>query len=151
VTNVDNDMLWVQKHREYVDTPTVTLAIQTIRNTAIVAIFIGGYAFQNTVATITTFSQTPPGRTDLKISKGVTAMLMFLSFLCWAVVIRSAAHLGFYLDVISFLAQKLREAESGEFTVKENALSNSEYLRSVIDSKVKACQTFVKRLEFCFR
>ncbi|RYG94502.1 hypothetical protein EON65_57395, partial [archaeon] len=43
--NVKNATHWIAKHREKGDSPTVTLAVQTLRNTIIVATFVGGFAF----------------------------------------------------------------------------------------------------------
>jgi hypothetical protein len=39
-----------------------------------------------------------------RIAAGLVMLFMFLSMLCWATVIRSAAHLGFQLGVLSYLA-----------------------------------------------
>lgn len=43
--NIKNAFLWLKKHTEKPDAPSVTLAIQTLRNTILVAIFVGGSAF----------------------------------------------------------------------------------------------------------
>ena len=43
--NMSNAFLWLRKHKVKDDAPTVTLAIQTLRNTILVAIFLGGGSF----------------------------------------------------------------------------------------------------------
>ncbi|RYG94790.1 hypothetical protein EON65_56950, partial [archaeon] len=43
--NVKNATHWIAKHRDIGDPHSVTLAIQTLRNTLIVATFVGGFAF----------------------------------------------------------------------------------------------------------
>ena len=51
-TNLKNSILWIKKHQQKTDAPTVTLAVQTLRNTILVAVFIGGYALEDRVARI---------------------------------------------------------------------------------------------------
>ena len=43
--NVANAFLWLKKHKIKDDAPNVTLAIQTLRNTILVAVFLGGGSF----------------------------------------------------------------------------------------------------------
>ena len=43
--NVNNALKWLEKHTRKPDAPSVTLAIQTLRNTILVAIFVGGSSF----------------------------------------------------------------------------------------------------------
>ena len=44
-TNMKNSIWWLKKHELKGDAPTVTLAIQTFRNTILVAIFVGNGVF----------------------------------------------------------------------------------------------------------
>ena len=116
-----NGNLWLLKHRNAVDPASVTLAIQTLRNTILIAIFIGGFAFQYawlSLSTLTTASTTVTSTittlTVTSINEATQARcyilgaLMFSSFLCWANTIRMASHLGY---VVGILPQQFKEVE----------------------------------------
>jgi hypothetical protein len=156
-SNVHNDMFWVRKHKEMTDTETVTLAVQTLRNTAIVAIFVGGYSFSN--ATIVILSITKYEQFDLRIAKSIVCLLLFLSFLCWATVIRSSSHLGYHLGVISYMVDKLTILESADHNPadydshdnEDDPIGNADLLKAEIEQKDRLCKAFMFRLEFCFR
>ena len=88
---------WFLKHIEKQDAPTVTLAIQTLRNTMMVSIFIGGQSF------LFAYSIIGDTESDMKtaeiIRRIILSSLSFMSFLCWANVIRLASHIGYYLSL----------------------------------------------------
>ena len=97
--NYATSYMWLLKHAEKNDAANVTLGIQTLRNTILVAIFIGTITFQTAVTIILKYAvQT----TDIdRVQVLITSVLLFLSFLCWASVIRCASHLGYQTGVIS--------------------------------------------------
>lgn len=95
-----NSFLWIQKHKEKNDPASVTLAIQTFRNTILVAIFIGGIAFQSAISLATSFRDLTS--TVGRIRHIILSVFLFLSFLCWTSVIRSASHLGYLTGVLSY-------------------------------------------------
>ena len=107
--NIKNSSLWFDKHKTLKDAPTVTLAIQTLRNTIFVAIFIGGFSFQyawmslNAVLTAPTIND--------KIRFIILAILLFSSFLSWANTIRMASHMGY---VIGTLDQQVSDVEKAK-------------------------------------
>lgn len=103
--NIRNAVHWLQKHFEKSDAPTVTLAIQTFRNTILVATFIGGYALQYGFSYSDSYFNLETRREQVRAA--VIAICLFFSFLCWAVVIRCISHLGYLVGTLSHpLAQK---------------------------------------------
>lgn len=98
---------WFIKHAEKQDAPSVTLAIQTLRNTILVAIFVGGQSFIygfNILSSLSENSSIPA-----IVRSVILSTCLFLSFLCWANVIRLASHIGFYLS-ISYKNKNLKPA-----------------------------------------
>jgi hypothetical protein len=86
---------WLERHLKKEDPPSVTLAIQTIRNTIIVAVFVGGYAINFAfyyMNSIYLYSDLP-----YQMRSIILAIFLFLSFLAWASVIRLASHLGYII------------------------------------------------------
>ena len=144
-----NNVTFLLKHKEKADAPSVTLAIQTLRNTILVAIFIGGYAFQNATSAISLCVNSTA--IDSKVSAGIVALLMFLSFLCWATVIRAAAHLGYHIGTLSYLnaeKPKLKSAEnieSGPGDDIENSATNA------LSLQLKSCEKLMNYVTTCFR
>jgi hypothetical protein len=95
--NLRNAVNWLIKHEEKQDAATVTLAIQTLRNTILVAIFTGGQSFvYATNALLALKSKASPTMNDF-LQTGIISSCLFLSFLNWANVIRYASHLGFLI------------------------------------------------------
>lgn len=91
--------LWMEKHLEKSDAASVTLAVQTFRNTIIVSTFMGLITFQSAINIIGTFLDA----TDVIEQACIIILfvLLFLGFLCFASVIRCASHLGFFTGVLS--------------------------------------------------
>jgi hypothetical protein len=98
--NIRNSMGWVLKHREKSDAPSVTLAIQTFRNTILVAVFVGGNAFTQAFNFADGY-QSSVGNPIEQARYIVLAALLFGSFLSWACVIRFVAHLGYLIGTLS--------------------------------------------------
>ena len=90
--NLQNIYTWLSKHREKKDAPNVTLAIQTLRNTILVAIFVGGASFQYAFLILSSYEYTTEEREARVL---IVSSLMFFSFLNWAMVIRYASHFGY--------------------------------------------------------
>ena len=97
--NLINSKHWVQKHKIKDDAPSVTLAIQTLRNTILVAIFLGGGAFTSAFNTLNNLNTTVSSTID-KTRQIILSVLLMLSFLGFASVIRAASHLGYQLGTL---------------------------------------------------
>lgn len=108
--NYYNMILWSDKHAEKPDAPSVTLAIQTLRNTILVGIFIGGASLQY-AANACDFLVRPVGPISPQIfcRELILGGLLFISFLNWTQVIRFANHLGYWIGTLETHVQKKRE------------------------------------------
>jgi hypothetical protein len=86
---------FIQKHLDSADTNSDLLAVQSLRNTVLVAIFIGGIAFQafESAATAAAGAPTPTAAARSLI----LASFLCLSFLNFALVIRAASHLAYMI------------------------------------------------------
>ena len=98
--NLLNSKNWVKKHETKEDAPNVTLAIQTLRNTILVAIFLGGGAFTSAFNSLNNLRITSSTDVDLA-RQTIVSILLMLSFLGFASVIRAASHLGYQLGTLS--------------------------------------------------
>ena len=95
-------LLWVRKHREKDDAASMQLAIHTFRNTLLIAIFMGGLALQ---AAITCGSYYTTATVSFeRVRLMIISVTLLLSFLAWASVIRTCAHLGYMTGVLSYQA-----------------------------------------------
>jgi hypothetical protein len=103
--NLVNSEMWMKKHKEGNDTAAILLAVQTLRNTLMAAIFIGG----NAIVIAYNLANEYPSLTDprLRVRSLVIMTLMFSSFLCWANVIRLASVLGYMIGTMTY-SEKLR-------------------------------------------
>eukprot|EP01031_Cornospumella_fuschlensis_P035665 gene35665-43256_t len=99
--NLKNATHWIAKHRDKGDAPSVTLAIQTLRNTLIVATFVGGFAFTYAFDFTNQFHGVG-NDLNLQARAIIISTLLFCSFLCWASVIRYANHIGFLIGTLSY-------------------------------------------------
>jgi hypothetical protein len=137
--------------------------VQTLRNSILVAVFIGGYAFQNGVSALTSIKTDGLDLHD-KIATGIVALLMFLSFLCWATVIRCASHLGYHIGVLShmFASQPSKPVPPPVTTdaiQPAGPCSNEGGIvpqiivegRTEIDRKREYCNNLIRRLMFNYR
>lgn len=98
--NIRNSSRWVLKHRQKGDSVSCTLAIQTFRNTIMVAVFVGGNAFVQAF-TFADGYQSSVGNPIEQARYIVLAGLLFGSFLSWACVIRFVSHLGYIIGTMS--------------------------------------------------
>jgi Protein of unknown function, DUF599 len=89
-------------------------AVQTLRNTILVSIFVGGSAFQYGFL----FLNTPTTSAREQARALILSTLLFSSFLCWAGTIRYANHLAFSIGALDF---KIKEVELREKQEKERA------------------------------
>ena len=78
---IQNSYWWAKKHQEKDDAPTVTLAVQTLRNTILVAVFVGG----NAITTGLSYANSYDGSSELnlQIRSIVLSTLCICSFLCF--------------------------------------------------------------------
>ena len=90
--------LWALKHSSKIDAQSVTLAVQTFRNTILVAIFTGGSSFQFAITILSGMEKTDAIET--KVGNVITAGLLMCSFLNWACVMRYSAHASFLVGVL---------------------------------------------------
>lgn len=123
--NLKSIVSWVTKHIEKGDAPTVTLAIQTFRNTILVATFIGGSAFTNAFDLTSDYKNIDNDEL-LKVRSIVMSTLLFCSFLCWACTIRFVSHLGYNLGSLSY--------EQAALSAK---VSSSREISTVVDPLVE--------------
>jgi len=112
--NLINSKYWIEKHKSKDDAPTVTLAIQTLRNTILVAIFLGGGTFTSAYTTLNAFNES----SDIndKCRRIILSVMLMLSFLFFASVIRAASHLGYQLGLL--YKKSLRVEASGNIDSK---------------------------------
>jgi len=103
--NMVNAEMWIKKHKEAGDPTTTVLAVQTLRNTLMAAIFIGG----NSIVIAYDLANDYPDLVSerLKVRSLIIMGLMFSSFLCWANVIRLASVLGYMIGTMQY-SEKLR-------------------------------------------
>ena len=107
--NIRNSSLWFDKHKTLKDAPTVTLAIQTLRNTILIAIFIGGFSFQYAWLAMNSVPTSPTINDEIRFI--IIAILLFSSFLCWANTIRMASHMGY---VVGTLDKQVTDVENAK-------------------------------------
>lgn len=97
--NLENVVYWSLKHfNASNDTPTTTLAVQTLRNSMIAAIFIGGAALTSAGAVIQPMYEYWTPR--LAVRQIILSSLLCISFLNWALVVRYNTHAGFMAGAI---------------------------------------------------
>lgn len=96
------DDVWGSKHLKLGAAAEVTLAIQTLRNSVLVAVFIGTVAF-NTMTSTLVLLTAAPAASPLWIMQLIVAVLAGCAFLSFAVCIRCAAHAGYLVGGASFL------------------------------------------------
>ena len=100
--------------------------VQTLRNTILVSIFVGGSAFQYGFL----FLNTPPNSLREQVRQIILAILLFSSFLCWANTIRYANHLAYTLGALDLQVQLIESREALEQQEKDKN-KNSTLARDV--------------------
>jgi hypothetical protein len=100
--NIRNSVKFVLKHRERNDAASVTLAIQTFRNTILVAIFVGGTAFSAAFSFVDDY-QTYLEDPVQQSRSVILSTFLLCSFLCMACVIRFVSHLGYLVGTMSYI------------------------------------------------
>jgi uncharacterized membrane protein len=118
--NLKNASIWIRKHKEMSESPVVLLAVQTLRNTMMAGVFIGGHA----IVLAYNFANNYPNEEGMrmKVRSIVITILMFASFLAWANVIRLCSVLGYMIGTIQYSERLRKEAieqEKAEFDVSE--------------------------------
>lgn len=106
--NMKNADIWIQKHREMSDSPTAVLAIQTLRNTTMAAVFIGGNALNFALDLGNDYTDLKDRQ--LQVRSLIIMALMFSSFFCWANVIRCCSTLGYLIGTMQYSEKLRREA-----------------------------------------
>lgn len=93
---------FIQKHLSFADPHFDLLAVQSLRNTVLVAIFTGGIAFQS-FQTAATAAADASGATSAR--NLILASFLLLSFLNFALVIRAASHLAYMIGAAPVVPQ----------------------------------------------
>ena len=99
--NFKNAKKWVLKHKEKSDPASVTLAVQTLRNSILVSTFIGGGVFVNGIDIANSYPNDIVSA-RMKARAIILSSCMIASFLCWVNVIRFSSHLGYLLGTVSY-------------------------------------------------
>ena len=100
-----NSEMWIKKHKEMFDSATTVLAIQTIRNTLMVGVFIGGNAINIAYDFANDYKDLVGQR--WKVRSMILMALLFSSFICWANVVRLGSTLGYMIGTMQY-SEKLR-------------------------------------------
>ena len=119
--NIQNSGMWFDKHLKMKDPASVTLAIQTLRNTILIAIFIGGSAFQYAWLSLNALSTTTNINDQVRYI--ILGSCLFCSFLNWANTIRMASHMGY---VIGTLDQRMSDVEAAKALVAAKGTNDVE-------------------------
>ena len=116
---------WTHKHVSGRSATDVTLAVQTLRNTVLVATFVGTLSF--TVAGATLGAAAAADGAAPRARAVLQAALLTGSFLNFALVIRCAAHAGYLIGSLTAqpqaaaAAEQSRAAEEGEGAARADA------------------------------
>lgn len=146
--NFLNMARWVEKHNRLPDAPSVTLVVQSTRNTILVGVFVGGSSLTAAISATDMLAR-PGGLTpQLVVRQLIVAGMLFISFLNWAQVIRYANHIGYYCGTLeSHIADKraklLNEKVSTNAVVnpgKESEISGGAGLIELTAEEVRMCQ-----------
>lgn len=125
---VVNSEIWIKKHNEASDSPSGVLAIQTIRSSLTVGVFLGGSVIKIAADLASDFEDVRGQRWVARSS--ILMALLFGSFICWANVIRVGSTLGYVIGTMQY-AERLRT----EAVAKERQL---EVLMSDVDSDISS-------------
>lgn len=90
---------WIDRLNTETDMAHSTLAVQTLRNTIYVGIFVGGNAMR---VGITLLKHQYDSSEMEMVRDIILAVFQFSSVLCWVQVIRFGVHLGYFVAVLSF-------------------------------------------------
>ncbi len=138
--NLDTMSLWSQKHSELGDSSSVVLAIQTLRNSIVVAIFVGGAALQSAISHLdveynSRSNSVSDNENDtilynqLLVRNLIISVLLIISFLNWALVIRYNNHAGY---VIGSMEISLRRTVNEDNTASRTKASDLEACNSSV-------------------
>lgn len=100
-----NSEMWIKKHKEMFDSATTVLAVQTLRNTLMVGVFIGGNAISIAYDFAHDYKDLVGQR--WKVRSMILMALLFGSFICWANVVRLGSTLGYMIGTMQY-SEKLR-------------------------------------------
>jgi hypothetical protein len=107
--SLDTAVLWAQKHAEVADAGSVVLAVQTLRNVIVVAIFVGGAALQVAISGLENKDMNWSSNEDIdKVRTLIKSVLLICSFLNWSMVIRYASHAGFMVGALDIRMRTLQ-------------------------------------------
>lgn len=107
---------WLDQQRSKEDPNSAMLAIHTLRNTIIVAVFVGGSTFSVGASFLDDISN---GNfiSEFQRSRAIILSTLLLgSFLMWVCVIRYSSYMGYTLSTLTFLSAVERERLIAEDT-----------------------------------
>ena len=147
--NVSSVKTWVKRHLKNHEAASVTLSVQTLRNTQYVAIFVGGYAIKLSYAFIDSIHSSEfTGYSDVIYLKDVRSLivsvLLFCSFLNWAAVLRYACEIAYLID--SFTEASRLET----FDDNEDVTNKSSRSYNIADMSVRLTFHFSFGLRFMY-
>lgn len=96
---IENSAFWARKHQARDDAASSTLAVQTLRNTILVAVFVGGGALNLGLSYTNGYQESD--NLAHQIRSIVLSFLCFASFLSWVMVIRFASQLGYLIGTLN--------------------------------------------------
>lgn len=111
--NLVNSKHWIEKHKEKDDPQSTTLAVQTMRNTIMVAVFIGGYSLNFAYSIVGNYDAYNNSERN-NVRAIILTVLLFASFLCWACVIRLASHLGYMVGTLGYVDKTVSEDHASD-------------------------------------
>lgn len=106
--NLKNANMWIRKHKEMNESSVVLLAVQTLRNTMMAGVFIGGNAVVLAFNFANSYRQQDGMR--MKTRSLIITICMFASFLAWANVIRLSSVLGYMIGTMQYSERLRKEA-----------------------------------------
>jgi hypothetical protein len=99
---------WARRHLDEAGAAETTLAIQTLRNTVLVATFVGTLVFGQAVLALNTVGLGTPPQEKARVV--LQAALQVAAFLSFASVIRTAQHIGYLLGGVHELQKSVGAA-----------------------------------------
>jgi len=118
--------MWSARHFDNPDAASTVLAVQTLRNSLISAIFIGGAALNAANAVIQPPTDDLEWTPALQVRQIILSTLLCCSFLSWALVVRYNTHLGFMVGGIHVFIEEQSEAIKRRRQAEKGNLVDSE-------------------------
>jgi hypothetical protein len=103
--------LWAMKHLLRAEAAEITLAVQTLRNTIIIAVFLGGGSLTTAVGILGSLNAERALVLTLpELQRLLIASVLFFAFLNFMLVVRAANHIGYFVGTAAGRVQGVSEA-----------------------------------------